>query len=249
VSERIDDEVRALVARGGLPRHVAIIMDGNGRWAEARGKPRIHGHHAGMGSVRAVIEAAGDVGVPYLTLYAFSQENWKRPRAEVQALMTLLRRYIASEREELIEAGVRVRAIGETERLVPAARRELARLVEETADNDDLVVTLALSYGGRAEIVEAARQLAREAAAGEIDPEGIDEEAFADRLYAPDIPDPDLLIRTSGEMRLSNFLLWQLAYTELYITEVLWPDFDQQAFFDALTAYQKRERRFGTVFA
>ncbi len=236
-----------LLAQGDLPRHVAIIMDGNGRWAERRHKPRLFGHEAGMKAVREVIESAADLQIPYLTLYAFSQENWKRPRAEVDALMKLLQRYIQSERKKLIEKGIRVCAIGELDRLSPAARVEIDELIAKTADNSQLVVTLALSYGGRAEIVEAARQVARRVADGELDPDDIDETLFKSFLYKSDLPDPDLLIRTSGELRISNFLLWQLAYTELYVTGVLWPDFDRQAFVNAIVAFQNRERRFGTV--
>lgn len=236
-----------LLAQRNLPRHVAIIMDGNGRWAERRHKPRLFGHEAGMRAVREVIETAADLQIPYLTLYAFSQENWKRPRAEVGALMKLLQRFIRSERQELIDKQISVRAIGELDRLFPAARTELDKLIAETADNDQLVVTLALSYGGRAEIVEAARQIARRVAHGQLDSDAIDEALFKSFLYTSDLPDPDLLIRTSGELRISNFLLWQLAYTELYMTDVLWPDFDRQAFVDAIAAFQNRERRFGTV--
>lgn len=243
------DRARALVAHGNLPGHVAIIMDGNGRWAERRHKPRLHGHRAGMNSVRAVIQAAADLGIPYLTLYAFSQENWKRPRAEVDALMGLLRRYMESERRELIEKGVRVKAIGELGKLTAAARAELDQLISETAKSTNLTVTLALSYGGRAEIVEAAKRIAQAAAAGEIDPAAVDEKQFAQFLYTSDLPDPDLLIRTSGELRISNFLLWQIAYTELYVTDVLWPDFGRDAFFDAVASYQQRDRRFGKVMA
>ena len=236
-----------LLAHENLPRHVAIIMDGNGRWAERRHRPRLFGHEAGMRAVREVIETAADFQIPYLTLYAFSQENWKRPRPEVEALMKLLQRYIRSERKQLIEKRIRVNAIGELDRLFPTARAELDKLIAETADNNRLVVTLALSYGGRAEIVEAARQIARRVADGELDPDAVDEALFKSFLYTSDLPDPDLLIRTSGELRVSNFLLWQVAYTELYVTDVLWPDFDRQAFVDAIAAFQNRERRFGTV--
>lgn len=236
-----------LLAQGDLPRHVAIIMDGNGRWAERRHKPRLFGHEAGMKAVREVIETAADFQIPYLTLYAFSQENWKRPRAEVEALMKLLQRYIRSESKKLIEKGIRVCAIGELDRLSPSSRAELDKLIAQTADNNQLVVTLALSYGGRAEIVEVARQIAERVADGDLDPDDVDERLFKSLLYKPDLPDPDLLIRTSGELRISNFLLWQLAYTELYVTDVLWPDFDRQAFVDAIIAFQNRERRFGTV--
>ncbi len=236
-----------LLAHENLPRHVAIIMDGNGRWAERRHRPRLFGHEAGMRAVREVIETAADFQIPYLTLYAFSQENWKRPRPEVEALMKLLQHYIRSERKQLIEKRIRVNAIGELDRLFPTARAELDKLIAETAHNNRLVVTLALSYGGRAEIVEAARQIARRVAHGELDPDAVDEALFKSFLYTSDLPDPDLLIRTSGELRVSNFLLWQVAYTELYVTDVLWPDFDRQAFVDAIAAFQNRERRFGTV--
>jgi undecaprenyl diphosphate synthase len=241
------DRTLEIAAQGNLPRHVAVIMDGNGRWAERRGKPRIAGHQAGMKAVREVIETTADLGIPYLTLYAFSQENWKRPRTEIEALMGLLKHYIRTERKHLIEKGIRVRAIGDIERLAHGSRVELDELITDTAANERLTVTLALSYGGRSEIVEAVRRIARQVRAGELDPEAIDEEVFADRLYTADLPDPDLLIRTSGELRISNFLLWQIAYTELYVTEVLWPDFDRDAFLDAVAAYQGRERRFGRV--
>ena len=245
----LEERARAIQAHGNLPRHVAVIMDGNGRWAERRKQPRIFGHRAGMKSVRAVIEAAGDLGIEALTLYAFSKENWKRPPAEVEALMGLLRRYMKSEREELIERGARIEAIGDLDQLEGAARAELDRLMEATAHCDRLRVTLALSYGGRAEIVEAARRIARAAVGGNLDPRTLDEAAFARFLYSPDLPDPDLLVRTSGEMRISNFLLWQIAYAELYVTETLWPDFDREAFFEAIEDYQSRERRFGRVMA
>jgi len=245
----LEQRARAIVAHGNLPRHVAVIMDGNGRWAERRGQPRILGHRAGMKSVRAVIEAAGDIGIEALTLYAFSKENWKRPPTEVQALMGLLRRYMKSERVELVERGVRVEAIGDLDQLDAAARDELDKLIAATIHCDRLRVTLALSYGGRAEIVEAARRIARAVLAGELDPDALDERVFCRFLYAPDLPDPDLLVRTSGEMRISNFLLWQIAYTELYVTDTLWPDFDRAAFFAAIEDYQSRERRFGRVMA
>lgn len=241
------DRTTEIAAQGNLPRHVAVIMDGNGRWAERRGEPRIFGHQAGMKAVREVIEATADLGISFLTLYAFSQENWKRPATEIDALMGLLERYIRSERLDLIEKGVRVRTIGELDRIAAGPRRELERLMAETAANDRLTVTLALSYGGRSEIVEAVRRIAERVRAGELDPERIDEEAFADSLQTAGLPDPDLLIRTSGELRISNFLLWQIAYTELYVTDTLWPDFDRQAFLDAIAAYQGRERRFGRV--
>ena len=245
----LEERARAIREQGNLPRHVAVIMDGNGRWAERRGQPRIFGHRAGMKSVRAVIEAAGDLGIEALTLYAFSKENWRRPPAEVRALMGLLRRYMKSEREELIRRGARIEAIGDLEQLEGTAREELDRLIEATAHCDRLRVTLALSYGGRAEIVEAARRIARATLAGELDPNDLDEILFARFLYSPHLPDPDLLVRTSGEMRISGFLLWQIAYAELYVTETLWPDFDRAAFFEAIEEYQSRERRFGRVMA
>ena len=241
------DRVQQILTHGNLPRHVAIIMDGNGRWAERRHQPRIFGHRAGMKSVREVLEAAGDIRIPYLTLFAFSKENWKRPRPEVEALMDLLKGYLRSEREDLIRRGVRVQAIGELDQLSRRPREELQRLIDDTMHNDRLTVTLALSYGGRTELVEAARSLARRAREGDLDPESIDEDLLASFLYTAGLPDPDLLIRTSGELRISNFLLWQIAYTELYVTDVLWPDFDRNAFFDAIAAYQDRERRFGAV--
>ena len=242
-----DERVQALVAHGNLPRHVAIIMDGNGRWAARRQRPRIFGHRAGMRSVRAVIETAGDLHIPFLTLYAFSKENWKRPQSEVDALMRLLQRYIATERGELMSRGVRVQAIGEIERLSAEARADLEGLIAETSANDRLTVILAISYGGRAEIVRGARLVAEAARSGTLRPEDLDEATFAGLLYTADLPDPDLLIRTSGEMRVSNFLLWQIAYTELYVTEILWPDFGRHAFLDAIDDYLTRERRFGAV--
>ena len=240
---------REVLARGDMPRHVAVIMDGNGRWAKKRHRPRIFGHREGMKSVRTVIETAADLEIPYLTLFAFSQENWKRPRAEVDALMALLRRYIESERDELVDQGIKVEAIGELDRLEGSAREAIEHLIEATAEGENLTVTLCLSYGGRTEIVEAAKRAMRKALRGEMDPDELDEESFGALLYTTDLPDPDLLIRTSGELRVSNFLLWQIAYTELYITDILWPDFDRAAFVEAIAAYQRRERRFGTVHA
>jgi undecaprenyl diphosphate synthase len=234
-------------AGGNVPRHVAIIMDGNGRWARERGHPRVFGHQEGMKAVKRTVEAAGELGVSVLSLYAFSQENWDRPRAEIDALMELLTRYIDSEREELVERGVRVRVMGEVERLSSGARASLHKLFTETARGTHLVLNLGISYGGRWEITRAGRALARQAAAGKLDPEAIDEDRFARELATADLPDPDLLIRTSGEFRVSNFLLWQIAYTEIHVTEVLWPDFGQEDFFEAVYDFQRRERRFGKV--
>jgi undecaprenyl diphosphate synthase len=236
------------VKRGGrIPAHVAIIMDGNGRWARGRGLPRIRGHGAGMDSVRDVIEGAIEAGVAELTLFAFSQENWNRPRAEIAALMRLLQRYVVKEREELREQGVRVRIFGDRDRLSPATRNALENIESHTREGTQLRLNLLISYGSRTEIVRAARALAQRARAGQLDPAAIDESTFAAELYMHGSPDPDLLIRTSGEQRISNFLLWQLAYTELYMTPTLWPDFRRENLFVALLDYQKRERRFGRV--
>ena len=234
---------------GAIPRHVAIIMDGNGRWARARRLPRPVGHRSGMKSVRAVVKGALALGVEYLSLFAFSQENWQRPATEVGALMSLLEEYIAREVEELSRRGVCVRIFGEVERLTPAAAAAVQRVTATTAHNDRLFLNLFISYGSRAEIARAARQIAEDVAAGRLAPEGVDEDALAARLYTADMPDPDLLIRTSGEQRISNFLLWQIAYTELYISPVLWPDFGRRELFEAVLAFQSRDRRFGRVSA
>lgn len=229
------------VPPASVPNHVAVIMDGNGRWAQQRHWHRLRGHRAGIDAVRAVVEAARRRGVRYLTLYAFSSENWARPSREVSFLMGLLTRFLRTEVAELKVQGVRVRALGDLERLPSAAREALAQATAETREGQGLDLILALSYGGRAEILAAVRSLLREGA----DPEALDEAVFRQHLYAPDVPDPDLLIRTSGELRVSNFLLWQIAYTELYVTDVLWPDFREIEFDAALAAYAQRERRFG----
>jgi undecaprenyl diphosphate synthase len=234
-------------ADGEIPRHVAIIMDGNGRWARARMMPRPIGHRAGMTAVRDVVEGAIEAGVEYLSLFAFSQENWSRPAEEVSALMSLLEEYIARESAELDEQGVQVRFIGELERLGPEAAAAVDRIVRLTEGNRKLTLNIFISYGGRAELVRAAKSLATAAAAGELDPEKIDEELFQSRLLTADIPDPDLLVRTSGELRISNFLLWQVAYAELFISPVLWPDFRRRHLYEAILAFQSRERRFGRV--
>jgi undecaprenyl diphosphate synthase len=230
-----------------LPRHVAVIMDGNGRWAQRRGLSRIEGHKRGKDSVRAIVETARKLGIPYLSLFAFSTENWRRPRREVGALMALLRRYLRTEINRMMKHEVRVVAIGDLARLPDAVRRELEAAIEKTSRNTRLTVGLCVSYGGREDIVRAARSLAADACAGRIVPEAIDEDAISRRLGTADMPDPDLLIRTSGEMRISNFFLWQLAYTEIYVTETLWPDFREAEFMEALGHYQQRERRFGRV--
>lgn len=232
---------------GRIPRHVAVIMDGNGRWARSRGLPRIKGHAAGMTSVRDVIEGAIESGVAILTLFAFSQENWNRPAAEVGALMRLLQRYVLKERDELCRQGVRVQVHGDLDRLSPGPRRAIDSIERSTGQGRNLHLNLMVSYGSRAEIVRAARRLAERVKAGTLDPAEIDQALFTSELYTVNLPDPDLLIRTSGEQRISNFLLWQLAYTELYITPILWPDFRREHLYAAIYDYQKRERRFGRV--
>ena len=239
--------VDRLKARGNLPRHVAIIMDGNGRWARQRGLDRVEGHREGIHSVRAVVEACGALGIEVLTLYTFSTENWKRPRREVAALMRLLIRTVQTEVDELDKNNVRLQTIGRLEDLPRYAQRAVRRAIERLQDNTGLLVVLALSYSSRLEIAEAARRLAEDAVAGRVKPDQINPDLFARYLQTGDLPDPDLLIRTSGEMRLSNFLLWQLAYTELYITDILWPDFRKKEFYAAIEQYQHRERRFGMV--
>lgn len=228
-----------------LPRHIAIIMDGNGRWALSRGLPRNAGHREGIESVREIIRACRDYGVEILTLYAFSIENWNRPRGEVSELMRLLEEYLDSEIQEVMEHGARVRTIGRVDRLPPSTRRAVMGAIERTAENTGMQLVFALSYGGRAEIVDAARRLARDAELGKIDPEGLDEKTFAEYLYAPDLPDPDLLIRTGAEQRVSNFLLWQIAYSELHMSDRMWPEFRRAEFEAAILDYQRRERRFG----
>jgi undecaprenyl diphosphate synthase len=237
--------------RGGTslkgPRHVAIIMDGNGRWARARGMPRILGHQRGRKSVREVVETASQLGIEYLTLYTFSSENWSRPRAEVDALMQFLDATLREERNELKRNNVRLEIIGHVHDLPASVQRVLRETMDYLADSTGLRLVLALSYGGRDEIVDAARRLASACARGELDPDQIGHREFAAHLYTGDIPDPDLLIRTSGEMRISNFLLWQLAYSEIYITKVLWPDFRGQHLIEAVEEYNRRERRFGRV--
>jgi undecaprenyl diphosphate synthase len=230
-----------------VPRHIAIIMDGNGRWAKARRLPRIKGHEEGARSVRAVIRACRDAGVEYLTLYAFSVENWIRPPAEIRGLMRLLKKTLREQEFELHENKVRLRVIGRLQDLPRDLRAELKRVMRETAHYASGNLILALSYGGRTEIVHAARQLARRVANGEISYRSINEKSFARHLYAPDVPDPDLLIRTSGEMRISNFLLWQISYSELYVTDVHWPDFRDEELAKAIKAYAQRQRRFGDI--
>lgn len=227
------------------PVHVAIVMDGNGRWAKARGLPRTAGHKRGADAVRATVRAARELGISYLTLFGFSSENWKRPAAEVTDLMGLLRLYLRSEIAELHANGVRLRVIGDRARLAADIVEQIEKAEALTKSNTTLNLTIALSYGGRQEIAAAARALARDAFLGRINPDSIDEDALAGKLFTADIPDPDLLIRTSGEQRLSNFLLWQLAYSELVFLDVLWPDFGKPDLEAAIAAFHRRERRYG----
>jgi len=226
-----------------LPSHVAMIMDGNGRWAAQRHLPRVEGHRAGIDSVRDVVETSARLGIDVLTLYAFSMENWKRPRAEVNTLMMLLKRYIRLEIGALNKNNIRFRVIGRTDDLAPDVQAELALGIRQTANNTGMLFNIALNYGGRAEIVDAAR---RAIAAG-IPPDALDERQFGEFLYTAGQPDPDLLIRTSGEMRVSNFLLWQIAYAEIWVTDTLWPDFRRRDLLQAIVAYQKRDRRYGGI--
>lgn len=232
-------------AKASLPRHVALIMDGNGRWARQRHLPRIEGHRAGAESARAIIRAAGELGIKYLTLYAFSVENWNRPKEEVDALMKYLVHYLKTESAELNKNNVRLEVIGQIYRLPDAVQEHLKKAMATLSRNNGLTLIMALSYGGRTEIVEAARRLAAEIKAGKLDPDDITEQVFAQHLYTRNFPDPDLLIRTSGEMRVSNFLLWQISYAELVVTPTLWPDFRKPQFYAALEEYARRHRRFG----
>ncbi len=230
-----------------IPRHVAIIMDGNGRWAKERGLPRREGHRAGAESVREITDTCIEVGVEYLTLYAFSSENWSRPAAEVKALMALLDRFLAEKAKDLDQQQIRLLAIGQLERLPAKTRRLLDKIMARTAGHGAMTLVLALSYGGREEIVAAARSLAVDAASGALQPAAINEALFASRLQTAGIPDPDLLLRTSGEMRVSNFLLWQISYAEIVIVKKLWPDFRRNDFVEAVHEYQRRHRRFGAL--
>jgi undecaprenyl diphosphate synthase len=230
-----------------LPAHVAIIMDGNGRWAKQRGLPRIQGHRAGADSARAVIRAAGEFGIKYLTLYAFSLENWNRPKDEVDTLMKYLAHYLETEFDELNRNNVRLEVIGRIERLPEFVREKLNRTRLALAKNTGLTLIMALSYGSRTELVDAMRSIAQKVARGELKPDEITEETISQHLYTHAWPDPDLLIRTSGEMRVSNFLLWQISYAELVVTPTFWPDFRQQQFQAALAEYQRRHRRFGAL--
>jgi undecaprenyl diphosphate synthase len=230
-----------------MPKHVAIIMDGNGRWAKKRGLNRVKGHKNGVEAVRNIVRVSRDIGLPWLTLYAFSEENWNRPKSEVTALMKLLKSFLMSELDEMLNNGIRLRTIGRTEKLNKDTQKSLLEAIEKTSRNSDMVLTLALSYGGRQEITDAFTKMAAKIAKQELAADDISEDVISRFLYAYDMPDPDLLIRTSGEFRISNFLLWQIAYTELYITPTLWPDFSKEEFLEAIRDFQKRERRFGAV--
>ncbi|MFP6867020.1 MAG: isoprenyl transferase [Roseibacillus sp.] len=247
IATPLTNQMASQSAKSDVPGHVAVIMDGNGRWARERGLPRREGHRAGAESVREAVEACKEIGIKFLTLYAFSSENWNRPKSEIKALMDLLERFLKKKTPEMHKQGVRLHAIGRLDTLPDSCRRELDRAIKQTSSNPDLDLVLALSYGSREEIVDAAQVLAREAVAGEIDPESIDCEAFAKRLYTAEIPDPDLLIRTSGEFRLSNFLLWQCSYAEIVITRKYWPDFKKADLHEAVEEYARRHRRFGAI--
>jgi undecaprenyl diphosphate synthase len=238
---------RPLEELKAIPRHIAIIMDGNGRWARERGLPRTEGHRRGADSVRKVVEACGELGVEFLTLYAFSSENWKRPKREVDALMRLLQQFLKSKTPEMQKQNVRLQAIGRLHDLPAECQAELHRSIAKTADNTGLTLILALSYGGREEIIDGVKSLLESVEKGHLDKAMIDAEVFSKHLYTRYYPDPDLLIRTSGELRLSNFLLWQMSYTEFYVTEKLWPDFGREELLEALKAFGERSRRFGGV--
>jgi undecaprenyl diphosphate synthase len=230
-----------------LPRHVAIIMDGNGRWAKKKGLTRIIGHQNGVKSVREVVKASRELGIRWLTLYAFSEENWKRSKYEIKALMDLLKRYLKSELKEMLENNIRLSCIGQIDKLPIDVQKTLWHSIEKTAHNNEMTLTLALSYGGRQEIIWAIKNMLKDVEKGSLHIKQITEERFPKYLFTADAPDPDLLIRTSGEFRVSNFLLWQIAYTEIYITPALWPDFGKERYLEALLDYQKRERRFGST--
>ncbi len=232
-----------------LPSHVAIIMDGNGRWAKKHRLSRVKGHEKGSEAVRTIVRTCREIGISYLTLYAFSTENWQRPKIEVAALMSILKKFLKKEQQELMDNNIRLTAIGEIERMPEDVQQALHKTMSLTKKNNGMLLNLALSYGGRAEIVKMVKEIAIKTAEGKIVPDLITSELISEHLYTRDIPDPDLLIRTSGEMRISNFLLWQIAYTEIFVTETFWPDFSKDEFFRILKDYQQRERRFGKVGA
>jgi undecaprenyl diphosphate synthase len=242
-----DELKKGVLSRSNLPVHIAVIMDGNGRWAKKRGLPRTAGHRAGVKTVKRIVRVAGDIGLKYLTLFTFSTENWKRPVSEVSALMKLLGDTTRRELAELLENNVKLIATGDIDKLPNVRREILVDAIERTKSNTGLVLNLALNYSGRNEIIRAVKNISNEVASGRLAMDSIDDMLFASYLQTVGLPDPDLLIRTSGEMRISNFLLWQTAYTELYVTDILWPDFSEDDFLRAITDFQNRERRFGTV--
>ncbi len=237
----------SIISKESLPKHVAIIMDGNGRWAEKHAFPRVRGHRKGAESVRTIVTLCRKLGISYLTLYAFSEENWKRPPHEVNALMKLLGSFLKRELKEMKENGIRLNVIGRTEKLPATTREVLLDTLHQTSHGSEMVLTLALSYGGRQEILDAVRALGRKIKSGIMEPDDISEDIFSNSLYTSGMPDPDLVIRTSGEYRISNFLLWQISYSEIYVTPTLWPEFGEAEFFKALAEYRKRDRRFGAV--
>lgn len=238
-------DIKDQIKEGRLPSHVAIIMDGNGRWAKQKGMVRVMGHENGSKSVSEIVEASGDLGIKFLTLYAFSTENWNRPQIEVQTLMQLLVKSLKKEIKTLLDNNIKLQAIGNLNDLPDAARQELLEVMEKTADNDQMILTLALSYGSREEIINTVKEISLKVKNNIISVENIDQSIINKHLYTQNLPDVDLLIRTSGEHRISNFLLWQIAYAELYFTNILWPDFRKHDFYEALLNYQNRERRFG----
>ena len=247
MKKSLEEIAQKIVEQGNLPRHVAVIMDGNGRWAQKRGLTRTAGHQAGVKAVKRVVQAASRLGIEYLTLFTFSTENWKRPKGEVTAIMKLLYDTTKREMRELVEKNVRLITTGKINQLSPSRRRILQQAIKVTSQNTGLTLNLALNYSGRDEIIEAVRVLCQLVKENGLQPNQIDQKLFSQYLYTKSLPDPDLLIRTSGEMRLSNFLLWQTSYTELYITDILWPDFSEEDFFTAVQDYQGRERRFGQL--
>jgi undecaprenyl diphosphate synthase len=238
-------ELLPQIDRSALPSHIAIIMDGNGRWARKRGLPRVAGHRAGISAVREVVEGSAELGIRVLTLYAFSVENWKRPRTEVATLMLLLKEYLNKELENIHKNNIRFRTIGRIDQLDPSVQAELQKGIARTSENTGMIFNVALNYGGRAEIVDAVNRILQNGGKDAAARGGVSEKDFAQYLYTAGQPDPDLLIRTSGELRISNFLLWQIAYAEIWVTDTLWPDFDKQHLYEAIIAFQKRERRYG----
>jgi undecaprenyl diphosphate synthase len=243
----LDKEISELKGNPRLPDHIAIIMDGNGRWAKQRKLPRIAGHRAGRKSVRSVVRTAAQLGIPVLSLYTFSLENWTRPKREVQSLMMFLKNVLRSEYLELNENNIRLRAMGRLELLPEVTRKELENTIERLSENDGMILNLCISYSGRAEILDAVNKIVEDAGDGKLQPGAIDEETFRRYLYSPDLPYPDLLIRSSGELRISNFLLWQIAYSEIFVTDLYWPDFREEHLLSAVNDYLERERRFGGV--